>query len=526
MTTQRVQDSRIAATRSSTPSSPSGTLDFRSGVYRDWHLARAELWARRQIVCSVVAASAVAADAVLWVVSPHRAAAGVLAGAGLAVAVWTLLAPGTRARRHLNASERWDALARSASQAAAAHRSLGLREQALLKASPPLRSRRRLLDVVAGRTHGPLSWLALAASVIALGAGTAMAASGDVVGGDDGGVPIPQPPPPPASDIARDLSPILVFAKGEQFVPLDRTRFVSTANLLRVIRKQKLTIPGFNRTEAGLPDDAKAFCQKQEKCALYLDLVPLVIRDGPKCYRYLQDRLLLEGADRPTIPPSHLGLRHCKGRRSPLTLAIAHPSVYWNVVSKGGFTYAEYWFLYVYNGFYNEHEGDWEEIVVRADANGTHPNTAFYSSHDRGQTRAWAAVRNQDGHAIVFVARGSHANYFEPGPQPFTLCKHIKGRKRCLKLVNDDADGCGGRLRPEGLPARPNLDGARCGHVPDVRVTYDLRPFESPSFDGWYGYGNRFVHGFFAFTDQSVAREPQRRPDWSDPQQLFTAGHT
>ena len=86
----------------------------------------------------------------------------------------------------------------------------------------------------------------------------------------------------------------------------------------------------------------------------------------------------------------------------------------------------QYWFFYYYDVWspyyppndriWRSHEGDWEQVTIvlsRAEK----PLFAGYSGHCSGIRRAWATVPKwrRSRHPVVFVARGSHANYFRPG---------------------------------------------------------------------------------------------------------------
>lgn len=84
----------------------------------------------------------------------------------------------------------------------------------------------------------------------------------------------------------------------------------------------------------------------------------------------------------------------------------------------------QYWFFYYYNDFLNLHEGDWEMIQVIYDeastpeeAVGQQPTRLAYSGHAGGEQGKWTAakVHREGDRPVVFVARGSHAAYFEPG---------------------------------------------------------------------------------------------------------------
>ena len=58
--------------------------------------------------------------------------------------------------------------------------------------------------------------------------------------------------------------------------------------------------------------------------------------------------------------------------------------------------------------------GDWELVTVILDRAGR-PLTAGYSRHCSGARRAWAKVPKRGQRPVVYVALGSHANYFAPG---------------------------------------------------------------------------------------------------------------
>ncbi|MEP7223843.1 MAG: Vps62-related protein [Actinomycetota bacterium] len=83
----------------------------------------------------------------------------------------------------------------------------------------------------------------------------------------------------------------------------------------------------------------------------------------------------------------------------------------------------QYWFWYPYNDYsptfppgdlWQVHEGDWEAVSVILDTRGE-PVAAGYSQHSAGKRRDWAKVPKKGDHPLVYVALGSHANYFAPG---------------------------------------------------------------------------------------------------------------
>jgi hypothetical protein len=81
--------------------------------------------------------------------------------------------------------------------------------------------------------------------------------------------------------------------------------------------------------------------------------------------------------------------------------------------AKSGGFFIQYWFFYPYNNYYDIiiHEGDWEHITVRLDANGN-PVKAYYAAHSEGTTHNWGNLQKVNGtHPVVYSARGSHASY-------------------------------------------------------------------------------------------------------------------
>jgi hypothetical protein len=99
---------------------------------------------------------------------------------------------------------------------------------------------------------------------------------------------------------------------------------------------------------------------------------------------------------------------------------FSQPVVYWHLADVGFRRELVYWVYYLFNNFANVHEGDWESVQVDL-AGGRDKDTIgvarwFYSSHGGGDTRSCARLTSDCRHVDVYVARGSHANYFDPGP--------------------------------------------------------------------------------------------------------------
>ena len=115
--------------------------------------------------------------------------------------------------------------------------------------------------------------------------------------------------------------------------------------------------------------------------------------------------------------------------------------VYVHVVTDGEYTVIQYWLFYAYNnGPLNDHQGDIEVVQVFLDGSGT-PKTALYSQHFAGENAGWGDVEKLDNtHPIVYVAQGSHANYFRP----------YQGK---IGLENDIVGNDGKTIMPDELTA-------------------------------------------------------------------------
>jgi len=83
----------------------------------------------------------------------------------------------------------------------------------------------------------------------------------------------------------------------------------------------------------------------------------------------------------------------------------------------------QYWFFYYFNDFNNLHEGDWEMIQVRFDADTVEealqqePVQVAFAQHSGGETADWDApkLEVEGTRPLVYASRGSHASYYGPG---------------------------------------------------------------------------------------------------------------
>jgi hypothetical protein len=156
----------------------------------------------------------------------------------------------------------------------------------------------------------------------------------------------------------------------------------------------------------------------------------------------------------------------------------------------------QYWFLYLFNYRLNEHESDWEQITIMLDKD-QNPKSALYSSHASGYTRDWDQMEHDGDHPIVYVALGSHANYFHAGTHPVTiLCpKLFKRFGVCVSTqpLRDKSNGLGTMLVPS--------------------VSYEIKEMPPPVYIGSYGTGN-YIHSHRA---NELLGDPRLRAAWRNP---------
>jgi hypothetical protein len=110
----------------------------------------------------------------------------------------------------------------------------------------------------------------------------------------------------------------------------------------------------------------------------------------------------------------------------------------------------QYWLWYPYDDYvapfsqgqvWQVHEGDWESISVILDLTGA-PITIALSAHCKGSRRDWATAPKRGTHPFVFVALGSHANYFKRGihrHDPVCWPREVRDVVRALALVDRTA---------------------------------------------------------------------------------------
>lgn len=110
---------------------------------------------------------------------------------------------------------------------------------------------------------------------------------------------------------------------------------------------------------------------------------------------------------------------------------------YVHIFNSGTSTVIQYWLFYAYNnGPLNDHQGDIEVVEIFLDSSGT-PVKALYSQHGAGENAAWGDVEKTDNHPVVYVAQGSHANYFRPYQGKIGIENDIVGSNGITIMPND-----------------------------------------------------------------------------------------
>jgi len=115
--------------------------------------------------------------------------------------------------------------------------------------------------------------------------------------------------------------------------------------------------------------------------------------------------------------------------------------VYGHAIEANGRLWLQYWLWYFYNDYRLSfgaglHEGDWEMVQLRMDDAAGHPDIAVYAQHSYGEMRDWDDIEKlaaDPSRPIVYVARGSHAAYFEAGFHQTEAWYDLADGKRRMK---------------------------------------------------------------------------------------------
>jgi hypothetical protein len=190
--------------------------------------------------------------------------------------------------------------------------------------------------------------------------------------------------------LAEQYAPVLQYVKGETCYPVDVDYYLQSCSLFRVV------------------DDSAVLITETPT-------IPELAQLRTDDY-FLNNRL--GGVDDDNIVQAY-----------QQNLSQLGYTVYYHIESDGQMTYVQYWMFYVFNpGSLNRHQGDWEMVQVVLDGD-LEPVAATYSQHHSAVQAGWSDVIVQDGvHATVYVALGSHANYY----------RYYQGKLQGMDQCGDD----------------------------------------------------------------------------------------
>ncbi len=149
-----------------------------------------------------------------------------------------------------------------------------------------------------------------------------------------------------------------------------------------------------------------------------------------------------------------IGVRGKDYRAQYVKLRMSRPDLnnrmYGRAAEVNGRLWLQYWLWYFYNDYqlalgFGTHEGDWECIQLRMGIDGEAPDVAVFAQHRHGEKRNWEDVEKLSDNPdvpVAYVARGSHAAYFEQGYHQTEAWYDIADGKRVapklvLEIVED-----------------------------------------------------------------------------------------
>lgn len=206
-----------------------------------------------------------------------------------------------------------------------------------------------------------------------------------------------------SAGLAEQYAPMLYFKNGERCFPVAVEYFIQNSNL--------------NRSNGGTPQLIDANPTVAELATYF---------GSAYSEYYLDNRLGSVNDDRI--------IKAYQEQESALGY-----TVYYRVTQDAstGSVIIQYWFFYVFNpATYNNHEGDWEMVQVVLDPS-LEPVEAMYSQHESGMRADWSMVDRSDDNIKVYVALGSHANYYRPYQGKTGLAQDTCGDDG-KKLTSDD----------------------------------------------------------------------------------------
>ena len=216
--------------------------------------------------------------------------------------------------------------------------------------------------------------------------------------------------------LLKRFQPVLRYDSNEQFFADSAVQYAVTPGC--TLRRKRAADGGSAVIASAQPAAGEP--------ALTLDFL------GPKTY----------GDGSEVLEGDRLSLRGKDYRTQYRRLRMAHPElnnvVYGHAIEANGRLWLQYWLWYFYNDYQlsfalGTHEGDWEMLQFRMDDEAGQPDIAVYAQHRFGEVRPWEEVEKLGDRPVVYVARGSHASYFEAGFHQTEAWYDLADGKRRMK---------------------------------------------------------------------------------------------
>ena len=194
--------------------------------------------------------------------------------------------------------------------------------------------------------------------------------------------------------LSEEYAPILHFEKDEQFFPVQIEYHLQNSNLNQSLLEEKLIDPS----------------PTPSSIANYTD---------PETRYYLNNR-------KGSVDDDGILKDYRKEKKNLNYTVYSH--VTQDTFRGKNYIIVQYWMFYAFNkGTMNTHEGDWEMVQVVLDQSTNESKEAMYSQHTGGQKTTCSDVEKDGKNIKVYVARGSHANYFRPYQGKLSLANDIVG---------------------------------------------------------------------------------------------------
>jgi hypothetical protein len=279
-------------------------------------------------------------------------------------------------------------------------------------------------------------------------------------------------------DLAQELlikyEPILIFDSDNKVLPMDTEPFVRQCSLWETPRASiSFQKPKMIKDWGSLTRQDLARYRSPAKSVYYLYFAKLDEATAQAMQR--------QGITTTTGAIIEHGLKQYAALPADDRQSTYHGRAFYS----GDYLALQYWFFYALNDFktshggINDHEGDWEGVTLflpkeqqtpaaaAIAADTWLPTRLLAAAHHGAEAAGWDEVERDGDHPIFYIARGSHAAYYQTG-NPFP----------------DRADGKGEKVGPGGSKGWKRI----------------IFPVEGPpdwvtNFDGAWGYYSRDALG-------------------------------